>query len=246
MHQGKPLTFGVSGMLWKDALVMYDRETDTLWSHFNARAIHGPLTGTTLTPYPAIHTTWGEWKRLYPQGEILAKRSAFGIPRGRHNVYADYMSDPDRLGIFGTRNPDPTLPGKEYVFGLTLKETRVAYPFRSLSRSPLAHDTVAGEPVLVVFVAPKATAVAFSRRTGGKTLQFTYLRDVNGEWLMDDTATRSVWRALTGEAIDGTLTGARLDPLPGHLVFWFAWRGFYPESRVWNPPAPSGIKPHLN
>jgi hypothetical protein len=31
------LSFGVSGMLFRDGLVMYDRETDTLWSRWTAR-----------------------------------------------------------------------------------------------------------------------------------------------------------------------------------------------------------------
>jgi hypothetical protein len=220
-------------MLWIDALVMYDRETETLWSHFNAKAIHGPLQGMELTPYPAIHTTWGEWKRLYPDAQVLSKESLLGGIEGRDDVYRRYRADPNRLGIFGTRNLDPTLPGKEYVFGLTYNEMRVAYPFRYLSRSPLTHDTVADEPVLVVFVAPEATAVAFTRRVGDRTLQFDRFRQTEGRWLMEDTATRSLWQALKGEAIAGPLKGSRLTPLPGHLVFWFAWKGFYPESRVW-------------
>jgi uncharacterized protein (DUF3820 family) len=50
---------------------------------------------------------------------------------------------------------------------------------------------------------------------------------------MEDSSTRSRWRAVTGEAIAGPLKGARLTPLPGHLVFWFAWKGFYPNTRIW-------------
>jgi hypothetical protein len=220
-------------MLWKDALVMYDRETETLWSHLNAKAIHGPLQGMQLKPYAAIHTTWGQWKRLHPGGQVLSKRSSFGGTEGRYDVYSGYMADPNRMGIFGRRNPDLTLPGKEHIFGLTLDDARVAYPFRYLSRSPLAHDTVANQAILVVFVAPEATAVAFSRRVDGKTLDFTHLRRLNGDWLMEDSSTRSRWRAVTGEAIAGPLKGARLTPLPGHLVFWFAWKGFYPNTRIW-------------
>lgn len=220
-------------MLWKDALVMYDRETETLWSHFNAQAIHGPLKGKELKPYPAVHTTWAAWKRLYPDSEVLSKRSTLGGIRGRHNIYAGYMADPNQLGIFGARNPDRTLAGKEHVFGLTLRDERVAYPFRYLSRNPLVHDTVADEPVLVVFAVREATAVALSRRMGDKTLHFTRLRQDEGEWVMDDTSTSSRWRALTGEAIAGSLKGSRLTPLPGHQVFWFAWKGFYPSTRLW-------------
>ena len=220
-------------MLWKDALVMYDRESETLWSHFNAKAIHGPLKGMQLQPYSAIHTTWGQWKRLHPGGQVLSKRSVLGGTEGRNNVYKGYMADPNRLGIFGRRNPDRTLPGKEHVFGLTLPEARVAYPFRYLSRLPLAHDTVGDEPILVVFVAPEATAVAFSRRVHGKTLEFTQLHQVDGDWVMEDSSTGSRWQALKGEAIAGPLQGSRLSPLPGHRVFWFAWKGFYPNSRLW-------------
>ena len=220
-------------MLWKDALVMYDRETETLWSHFNAKAIHGPLKGMHLQPYSAIHTTWAEWKRLYPYSQVLSKRSFFGGTEGQHNVYQGYMADPNRLGIFGRRNPDSSLPGKEHVFGLTLPEGRVAYPFRYLTRTPLAHDSVADTPVLVVFVAAEATAVAFSRRVDGKALDFTQLQQMDGDWIMEDSSTGSRWRALTGEAIAGPLKGSRLPHVPGHRVFWFAWKGFYPNSRIW-------------
>ncbi len=225
-------------MLWKDALVMYDRETETLWSHFNARAIHGTLRGTELKPYPAIHTTWGEWKQLYPNSKVLSKRATLGGIRGPHNVYAGYMADPNQLGIFGTRNPDHTLPGKEHVFGLKFKDERVAYPLQYLRRSPLVHDTVAGEPVLVVFIAREATAVALSRHVGGKTLDFARLRQTARKWLIEDTLTGSRWRALNGEAIAGPLKGSRVTPLPGHQVFWFAWKGFYPHTRLWTGNKP--------
>ena len=35
------LTFGVSGMLWNRSLVMYDKETGTLWSHILGEAMQG-------------------------------------------------------------------------------------------------------------------------------------------------------------------------------------------------------------
>ena len=60
-HQGAPLTFGVSGMLWKDSLIMYDRQTRSLWSHVTGKAMKGPLQGTVLTVYPtSMQTTWAQ------------------------------------------------------------------------------------------------------------------------------------------------------------------------------------------
>ncbi|MBI2882480.1 MAG: DUF3179 domain-containing protein [Candidatus Methylomirabilis oxyfera] len=231
-HQSKPITFGVSGRLWKDALVMYDRETGSLWSHVTGSAIVGPLKGQALTPYPASHTTWTRWKRLHPDTLVLSKQTVFGVEGTRDN-YQGYFDDPDRLGIFGTRNPDTVLPGKEFVLGLSLGNARVAYPYRDLNRQPLVQDAVSGEPILVAFSAREATAVAFSRRVGERVLEFANLREAGGDLLMEDRQTGTTWQTLTGTAISGKLIGSRLRQLPATRAFWFAWKGFYPQTGLW-------------
>lgn len=232
--EGKVLSFGVSGKLWKDALVMYDRETNSLWSHVTGTAIKGKLAGTRLKMYPAVHTTWAEWKALYPASLILSKQGRFGI-EGTNNVYESYFADERQLGIFGTENPDKSLPGKEFVIGLTLGNVAVAYPYRHLSRQPLVNDMVAGGPAIVVFSTTSATGVVFSRKVQGRTLSFANLRREQGELLMEDVETKSTWRALSGEALRGKLAGSRLTQLPSTTGFWFAWKGFYPGTRVWKP-----------
>ncbi|MBI1999837.1 MAG: DUF3179 domain-containing protein [candidate division NC10 bacterium] len=231
---GKVLSFGVSGKLWKDALIMYDRETDSLWSHVTGTAVKGKLAGKRLKLFPAIHTTWAEWKQLYPGSLVLTKESTLGY-EGTRNVYESYFANEGQLGIFGTENPDKSLPGKEFVLGLTLDKVAVAYPYRHLSRKPLVNDVVAGQPLVVAFSAGSATGVAFSRRVASRTLTFTSLRRERGELLMDDVETKSTWQALSGEAIRGRLARSRLDQLPSTVGFWFAWKGFYPETLVWKP-----------
>lgn len=234
-REGEPITFGVSGRLWKDALVMYDRETGSLWSHVTGGAIRGALEGQALKPYPASHTTWERWKRLHPNTLVLSKRTAFGV-EGTSNAYRGYFENPDRLGIFGARDPDSVLPGKEFVLGLVLRDAAIAYPYRDLNRQPLMQDEVSGEPIVVVFWATDATAVAFSRRVADRVLEFEKLRESGGELLMDDRQTASTWQALTGRAVKGKLAGARLRQLPATRAFWFAWKGFYPQARLWRLP----------
>ena len=41
--------------------------------------------------------------------------------------------------------------------------------------------------------------------------------------------------AADGEAVRGRLTRSRLDQLPSTVGFWFAWKGFYPDTLVWKP-----------
>ncbi len=235
MHQGKPLSFGVTGKLWKDSLVMYDRETGSYWSHVTGAAMSGPLQGQTLKLVPALMTTWAHWKRLYPTGQVLAKRPGLFGPAGTSNAYQSYFADESRLGIFGTRNPDKVLPGKEFVLGVTAGGERVAYAFRHLSRQPVVNDAAKGEPLVVVFSAADATAAAFSRRAAGRTLTFTNLRQQEDVWLMDDRETGSTWRAFEGRAVAGKLDGTRLEALPATQAFWFAWKQIYSDTRLWTP-----------
>jgi len=213
---------------------MYDRESFSLWSHVTGTAVKGKLTGTRLRLYPALHTTWAEWKQLYPDSLVWDKRSDLGL-EGTRNAYEGYFANPNQLGIFGTENPDRRLPGKEFVIGLTLDKVAVAYPYRHLSRQPLVNDVVAGQPVIVVFSADSATGVVFSRNLANRTLTFTSLRREGKELVMEDVETKSTWRALAGGAIRGRLAGTRLEQLPSTTGFWFAWKGFYPDTLVWKP-----------
>ena len=66
-HGSKTLTFQVSGMLWRNSLVMQDRETGTNWSQVTGEAIRGTLTGQELRQIPAQQTTWGKWRSGHPE-----------------------------------------------------------------------------------------------------------------------------------------------------------------------------------
>ena len=45
---GKVNEIGVSGLLYKSAMVMYDKNTESLWSQVLGKAIVGPSTGKSL------------------------------------------------------------------------------------------------------------------------------------------------------------------------------------------------------
>jgi hypothetical protein len=48
--------FGVSGKLIMKALVMFDRETESLWSQFLSQSVRGELKGTKLESIPLTLT----------------------------------------------------------------------------------------------------------------------------------------------------------------------------------------------
>jgi hypothetical protein len=72
---GHRLNFGVSGLLYQSSLLMYDRQTDSLWTQIGMQAIAGPQAGVPLNLVTSEHLTWEAWRARYPMGEVLAEPS---------------------------------------------------------------------------------------------------------------------------------------------------------------------------
>jgi hypothetical protein len=70
---GETLTFGVSGKLADDTLVMYDHETDSEWKQSLARGIAGEHDGTELTVLPSSVTTYEAFLSVHEDARILAQ-----------------------------------------------------------------------------------------------------------------------------------------------------------------------------
>ena len=227
--EGTLLTFGVSGKLIMNGLVMYDDETDTLWSQVLGEAVRGPLNGTALEVIPSTQTTWATWRELHPDTLVLEKNGGY-----RSDPYARYYTNRD-TGILGETNKDRRLYIKEYVVGVSLGQRSKAYPFSVLNDIPVVNDVIGGRPVLVVFDPESATGIVYDRTVSGRPLDFSLLTIGSGpDFLIQDEETGSRWRALTGEAIDGELAGASLVQLPSTYVFWFGWTDFHPDTELFS------------
>lgn len=85
--QGRRHLFGVSGLLYRRNLLMYDHETKSLWSQLATQAVTGPLAGASLPILPAEHTTWEDWKARHPQTSVLSFNTGY---------FRDYNQDPYR------------------------------------------------------------------------------------------------------------------------------------------------------
>ncbi len=131
LADGKVLDFGVSGALYRDALVFYDRETGSYWSQINGEALRGPMTGKRLSEVPSVVTTWADWRKMHPSTLVLVADVA-----PRRSPYSDYFANPEKLGVRGTKNPDERLPGKTWVWGLSNGQEAVAIVEERLGEKP--------------------------------------------------------------------------------------------------------------
>lgn len=90
---GQVLSFGTSGRLRHSDLVMYDRQSESLWQQFTGEAIVGEYVGQSLRVIPARIEAWRNFRELHPQGRVLVPPSWSGNAYGR-NPYEGYDSAP--------------------------------------------------------------------------------------------------------------------------------------------------------
>ncbi len=74
------MTFDFAEGLVEDNLLIVDRETRSLWSQLDARAISGPRKGEPLRVVPALQTSWGHWKSLHPETRVMTVEGEEGRP----------------------------------------------------------------------------------------------------------------------------------------------------------------------
>ena len=222
---GQAFTFGVSGKLIRNVLVMYDRQTESYWSQLLGESVEGEMVGTKLEFLPSWMTTWEQWKEMHPDTVALDK----GFRRGSRDSYDGYYRG-GAAGVIGETFEDDRLYTKEFVMGVEVGETAVAYPFSRLNDEPVVNDVVAGVNVLVVFDKDSAAGVVYERQVGEQVLTFTPTRDV---LVLEDEETGSRWDAFTGEAIGGELMGERLSRVKSTRVFWFGWKDFHPDTLIY-------------
>ena len=217
------LEFGVSGKLIMNVMVMYDRQTNSLWSQLLGQAIRGPMSGTELEYLPAWQTTWSDWSERHPETQALVKGYS-----GDYDPYTGYYLS-GSAGVIGETRRDDRLPTKQFIIGVDADDTTMAFPFSVLSQEPLVNAQVGAVPVLVLFDPDNASGVVFSRLAEGAILTF----DRGAENTLVDLETGSVWDSLTGEAIEGPLAGQVLDRVKSTTAFWFGWKDFHPETAIY-------------
>ena len=238
---GSPRNFGVSGLLFRSNLTMFDRQTETLWNQMLLSGICGLDRGATLRRLPLVETTWSFWKTLHPSTTVMTETTGFERPYGLYpygdydqpfNTFIDALSKEDRAKITDARPP------KELGLGLAEDNSVSVYSHTVLTGMGAVvavNVTVRGQPVLVTYVRSHNTAMAFDRRLGDRTLTLEVASEQPVRFT--DAETGTVWDAA-GRAVEGPLAGTQL-PLraDAYAAFWFAWSIYFDALDLFLPVA---------
>ena len=242
----RTLDFAVSGLLRNSDLVMYDRNTETLWQQSTGRAIIGNLVGARLEWVPATIVSFGQFREAFPDGLVMSEETGWFREYGQ-NPYVHYDS-PDQRPFLYYGELDDRLPPKARVVSVeTPGGETYAYPHDVVREQRIVYDTYDGTVRAVIFWTPGtvsaldqgmiansedigATAV-FDRELDGRLLSFEpNPADERGQTFVD-LETGSVWD-IFGRAVSGELAGSELRPVVASEHFWFAWWAFHPETEI--------------
>jgi len=236
---GQLANFGVSGLLFDNNLILFDRTTDSLWSQMRLDSICGDFSGTRPPLLPVVQSTWVAWKAMHPNTTAVSFDTGFNRNYNRY-PYGDYDGIDNTRLLFPQTTIDSRLPMKENVLGITHGEMSRAYPVYSASRLAGAaprgaiNDVVNGLSVLVVFDGPSQLAIPFDRmRESGEVLTFQLVENAGFPFLLRDQETGSLWD-LNGVAVSGLLEGEQLRKIPTFTAFWFAWAAFNPGTELYS------------
>ncbi len=121
---GRTLRFGISGLLYNSGFLLYDRETQSLWSQFDGRAIAGPLAGKQLEAVSLRQEDFAAWLAREPKTKILipAEPNHFDY---NESAYAKYAEEDDVA--FPLEGRDRRFHAKELVVGVVADGKARAY-----------------------------------------------------------------------------------------------------------------------
>lgn len=219
--------FGTSGLLYRSNKLMFDEETNSLWSTFEGKPVIGALvsSGLVLQTYPIVTTSWGEWRAEHPSTSVLSLDTGFKRDYSEGAAYREYFST-DRL-MFQVPGSDDRLDNKDEVLVLKPETGSAARPLaiavELLESHPIYHTRLSGRDLVIVTSAGGANRVYDSG-------SIRFVRRVPDGRIADATGT--LWRVGESELVSTESPPRTLPRVPAHRAFWFGWRAQHPDTEL--------------
>ena len=244
---------------WRNGVMVLHESDGTLYSALSGVAFDGPKRGTRLKPVPTVVSDWGFWLENYPNAV------AYHMFDKYQPVSLTAKDHPDSVRSQGTS--DPRGKKTQEVLGVWTGKSARSYPIDVLAKRGFVQDVLDGEPLVVLWEPRTRTASAYrpiasqprkykgpepdasgvSKPDAGvpipegtpivppRKLTIESAKSAPGGYR--DVETQSLWD-VTGRSSEGSLKGYTLEWVDSVQVKWFAWAAEYPETSIYEDPAP--------
>jgi len=227
---GRAFRLWTSGLLYQSNKLMFDEDTNSLWSTVEGIPVVGSLVGSglRLTFRPVVTTTWKEWRTAHPQTTVLSLETDFKRDYSEGAAYRDYFSH-DRL-MFQVSCTDNRLANKAEVLtfravdgaaeGNTWGGVPIAIEASFLRNKPVFTFDAAGQRFTVV------TSPGGANRVYRVSADFPAQRTVNA---IRDAQGRT-WQVTEEALVAAHDPTQRFPRVPARRAFWFGWYAQHPET----------------
>lgn len=210
-------TFGVSGRLVNNNLIMYDRSTESLWPQILATAVEGPLKGRSLMEFPVTWTTWELWQKAHPDTHVLSTdtgyaRNYFSDPYGNYNPVGGYYR-PEAPPLFPVMHKSDRFPPKAVMIGARSANAAVAFSKEVLRNKKIVTGVLDSSPIVAIYDSSLDTVHLYRNPA---RLSITH----DGNRIVSDNGS---WNP-------GNLPLKRIKAFD---AMWFAWYAFFPGTKVY-------------
>ena len=160
---GKVYTFGISGKLYKSNVLLYDHQSESLWSQLMEKAIAGPMVGKRLRKLPSARVKWKTWRKKHPDTLVLSDDTGYK---------RDYSTDPYKgyyqLGslMFPVGRVRKDFSPKERVLGISVQGGAKAYPLEVITGRPGVIQDSIGDMVISIRVSKDGEITAVLDKNG--------------------------------------------------------------------------------
>lgn len=221
---GQVTEFGVSGMLYHDNLVPYDRNTESYWSQMLMLCIHGEMIEFEPQVELLFETDFGFLDQHFPDAQVLIKPD--DDPPGPASwlyAYKDLLDEVEPGGVVGA----PQLNSGEFYFGVVKGDGVLIFPWELFSEDLNVVTTAyKGKKLIVAGSQEMNYIIAFEAKgqLGRDMLA------VEGQFpiIMEDVKGNQF--SIFGKVVSGPDIGSQLKAARGYRAKGFAWESIF--SRV--------------
>lgn len=236
---GQTTEFGVSGLIFRNNLVPYDRTTDSRWSQMQMRGVRGDHSGKNIETIDMIETTWKTWKLMYPDSKVLTTDTGFNRNYQGFAYGSTYSTNHSSI-LFPVKNHDNRLENKVLVHGVIADETadenatvRV-YELRKFGEGVTVIQDQLGDDNIVLVGSSDLDFAASFESVLADSIQLTLEPVQNALPVVMEDQEGNKWDVF-GYAVEGPRQGEQLQPTKSYTGYWFGWADFFSGLEIYQP-----------
>ncbi len=143
--------------------MLYDHQTESLWSQLQSQAITGDLVGKRMEPIASVRMSWKKWRQQHPKTLVLSDKTGFS-----RNYSVDPYEGYYRVGslMFPVGKVRLDLAAKERVMGIEINGAAKAYVLESLQREEGTIQDRVGDMEITIEVSPDGEITSVRNASG--------------------------------------------------------------------------------